>query len=339
MMIDIKDIVSAISKNTLEDTKFYPTEIPLTEYFPESTKEEQEEATEVQISETEKVNFIPLESSYPFEYQVIAIDSTSFVLGYVHDGIVGATRASLIIKPANQTQQHLELYGPFLTVITNQIKDTIYNNLFKIVYGKEADSQAPALYKMLDRIRNLLERYLQFEVVKKYKDSLVLFDGSLIGGTVANPKFFVEKILKYAVNNRNSIVAISKFTNLTLKQSKKSILSLLDGIYHRCCVENIKNMISQNKDRYLGDIYVAKLTPFGEPFRIDIDPNSPIQHSKLLKMLSGLAGDYGYPEELKLAHSTCILSSIEIIELQAAAVALYGLNVKEDLRKKIFPFG
>jgi hypothetical protein len=50
-----------------------------------------------------------------------------------------------------------------------------------------------------------------------------------------------------------------------------------------------------------------------------------------------LAGDYGYPEELKLAHMTCVLSSIEIIELQSAAIMLHGLSMKEELRPKIFP--
>jgi len=82
---------------------------------------------------------------------------------------------------------------------------------------------------------------------------------------------------------------------------------------------------------------VAKLTPLGEPFRIDIPPNAPNSHEYILNRVAGLAGDYGYPEELKLAHIRCVLSSIEFIELQAAAISLHGLSIKEELRCKIFP--
>jgi hypothetical protein len=56
-------------------------------------------------------------------------------------------------------------------------------------------------------------------------------------------------------------------------------------------------------------------------------------------MVAGLAGDYGYPEELKLAHSTCVHSSVEIMELQAVAIKDYNLQIKESLRSKLFPFG
>jgi hypothetical protein len=47
----------------------------------------------------------------------------------------------------------------------------------------------------------------------------MLLDGSLIGGTVANPGSFVKKIINNAAKNGNSIAAISKSTGLVLQRS------------------------------------------------------------------------------------------------------------------------
>jgi hypothetical protein len=57
--------------------------------------------------------------SYPIEMQIIAIDSTSFVLGEIPDGIVRAIRLSVIVKPKDCTQARLESDGPFLAAGLN----------------------------------------------------------------------------------------------------------------------------------------------------------------------------------------------------------------------------
>jgi hypothetical protein len=173
--------------------------------------------------------------------------------------------------------------------------------------------------------------------VQNSRDSLILLDGSLIGGTIGDPMFVLRKILSDATANGNTLVAISKSTGLTLQRTMRNILSLLDGVQGPCYIGNIKKHITQDIDRYFGEIYVAKLTTLGEPFRIDIPKDSPVPHDEVFAQVAGLAGDYGYPEELRLAHMTCVLSSIEILELQAAAIALHGLSMKEELRAKIFP--
>lgn len=192
---------------------------------------------------------------------------------------------------------------------------------------------------MIDRARSFLEKVLQLEAAKTYTDSLLLFDGSLISGTVDSPKRFVSEVLDSAAAHGNDIAAISKRTGLSLEPTKRSILSVLEGIFGPCYAE-VKPYISQKKERYLGNIYVGKFTLHGEPFRVDIPNNSPSKHISILSQLSGLAGDYGYPEELKMAHVLCVHSSIEVLELQSAATRIYGMEIKEDIRKKIFgPFG
>jgi len=338
-MIEIDPVVSALSGKLPEGLTFQPSDVNLREYFVSKEKGEAEEGDEAIVREEwwSETECKPLTPTYPTETTVVAIDSTSFTLGYIPDGLVGVVRASIVIKPAGQNRHKLERYGPYLVPITDQEKDVLYRNLYKTVYGESTKSVAPDLSKTLERTRNLIERHIEFQVARTYRDSLILLDGSLIGGTVANPRFFLKKIIDHAAGNKNLIAAISKSTRLTLQHSRRNILSLLEGISGPCYVEGVKHHISQEQDKYLGDIYVARLTPRGEPFRIDLPENAPAPHKEMLNAISGLAGDYGYPEELKLAHMTCVLSAIEILELQAAAITLHGLIMKEEIRPKIFP--
>lgn len=331
-------VVSTLCRRLPGGTAFQPSDINLTDYFVAPTEEEEEDLGLVEMEEWgESAEVTPLNPRYPLEANVVAIDSTSLTLGYIPDGIIGGIRASVIIKPPGTAARRLERYGPYLIPITNQNKEAIYRALSMAVYGQETRSYAPDCIKTLDRVRNLLERHIQFEVAKGYEESLILLDGSLIGRTIADPTSFVKKIMDRAAGNRNPIVGVSKSTGLTLRHSLRSILSLLDGVRGPCYVGGVKDRISQNRDRYLGDIYVAKLTPLGEPFRIDIPPNTIVPHEDILGQVAGLAGDYGYPEELKLAHMMGVFSSLEVIELQAAAIGLHGLTTKEDLRRRIFP--
>ena len=337
-MFEVDNIVATICGEISRGQPFEPSSINLTDYFISSTKGDTEETFLVNVDQKEGMTktqaIVP---KYPIDRQVIAIDSTSITLGQIPDGLVGAIRASIITKPAGRTEHSLEKYGPYLIPVTNQNKEQLYQKTFKAVYGIETHAHAPDCSKTLDRIRNFLERYLQLRVTGSCIDSLILMDGSLIGGTVADPKSIMKNIVSNSNSRKNSLVAVSKSTGLTLRESQKNILSLLDDKQAPCYIGDIRDRITQQKERYLGSIYVARLAPLGEPFRIDIPPKTPTSHSEIFNEVAGLAEEDGYPEELRLAHMTCVHSSIEIIELQSAAITLHGLTLKEELRRRIFP--
>ena len=338
-MIEIGNLESALTGRIPRGEAFHPSEIGLDECVGSSQRDDVSDSSETTVREEWQKEARPLTPKYPTESTVVAIDSTGFILGYMSDGLVGTLRASVVTKPAGESRHKLELYGPYLIAVTNANKESIYQNLYRTVYGEPILSPVPDLANIVDRMRNIFERHIELEVAKRSRNSLILLDGSLIGGTVANPGSFVKNIINNAAGNGNSIAAISKSTGLVLQRSRRSILSLLDGVAGPCYAGSIRNHLEQNPERYFGDIYVARLTPCGEPFRIDLPDNAPEPHIELLNALSGLAGDYGYPEELKLAHMTCVLSGIEVLELQAAAIALHGLVTKEeaDIRPRLFP--
>ena len=338
-MIDTNPLVSALNGRISRGSSFRPSEVDLSTPFVQTDKGNGEDQREAWINEEWQKKIEYLTPKFPTELNVTAIDATELVLGYIPDGFVAAIRGSLVSKTPNENTHHLERHGPYLVAITSENKDELFQTLHRRVYGVAASSPAPSLEKTLDRVRNLFERYLQLEVAKRAHEGLILLDGSLIGGTVDSPLFFVRKIIDTATENTNCIAAFSKSTELTLEPSRRNILSLLEGIPGPCSVGDIRNQIRHGSDRYLGQVYVTRLTANGEPFRIDLPENTAKPHDEILNALAGLAGDYGYPEELKLAHMTCVFSAIEVLELQAAAIALHGLVMKEeaDIRPKIFP--
>jgi hypothetical protein len=336
-MFDVSDIVQAMRGQTPKERTFEPTDVQLSDSTLSADKATEDAAGFVSLRAGSELPINPIDPSFPLARPVVAIDSTSVVLGYVPEGLVGAIRASVIIKPKDKTMHAMERYGPYLAVITNYDKDELYADACELVYGEPTYAKAPDTRKTLDRLRNLLERYLQFQVVKSYNDALLLIDGSLMAGAVADPMFVVKDLVHDAARNDNAVVALSKSTTLTLKENHLSILSLLDGVPGACYVGDLREHLTQDQKRYVGNVYVGRLTPGGEAFRFDIPESASVTHGSLFSMLAGLSGEHGYPEELKLAHMTCVLSSISMIELQAAAINLHGLKMKENVRRKLFP--
>ena len=337
-MLNMEKIISIFEKPG-ETKNFTPTEVDLSDPFIPAHKDQEDILDTVSIpSGTLKLNKI--DTNVPFSKTVVAIDSTAFTLGTVQDGIIGATRISVIIRKKGQVDHIMDRYGPYIFMITNQNKQSIYQQLFEAVYGSPTNaSLTPETQKMIDRVRNLMERLVQLETIRSYQDSLILLDGSLIGNTIANPAYHIDRMMNESYKNGNGLAAISKFTNLTLGANGRSILSLYENQVAPGFMGPINNFVDGNNSRYMGEIYVSKLTKSGEIFRIDIPSTLPIPPQKIFESLSSISSDYGYPEELKLAHSTSIFSSIEILELQAAAINEFGMEIQEDLRKKLFaPF-
>lgn len=338
-MLELSKIIKTFT-NPGDERNFQPADVDLQNAFASESKESDEIPAYLDISKkTPNVNLI--KPVFPSDKTVVAVDSTGFRLGVTKDGIVGSVRVSVIYRKPNSDENYLDRYGPYIFMIDNQNKEEIYQDLFEKVYRQKPKGplHPPESFQMLDRIRNLFERYIQMEVIKSNKESIILLDGSLIGGTVDSPLFVVSGMIEEAYKNRNGLIAISKFTNLTLRNNGRSILSLCDNDVKATFRGPLNGMIEGEQSRYLGGIYVAKLSPSGEPFRVDIPPMSYIPIEELFQNLSGLVGYYGYPEELKLAHSTGVYSSIEILELQAAAINQFNMKIEENLRKKLFaPF-
>jgi hypothetical protein len=262
-MFDVNDIVATICREIPNNLLFELTDVQLSDIVVAPTTANEEPPRIVSVDETALLPIASFHPRFPLDQRVVAIDSTSVVLGYVPEGLVGAIRASVILKPNGTTHHQMQRYGPYLVAVTNYNKDTLYASMCKLVYGKALPARAPDCRKTLDRLRNLLERYLQFQVVNAYADALVLIDGSLMAGAVADPMFVIKNLIQDAHRKRNTIVALSKSTTLTLRENQLSVFSLIDSVAGVCYLGDLRERLSQQQERYMGCIYVGRLTPQG----------------------------------------------------------------------------
>jgi len=302
----------------------------------QSSEEEEEELPLVESCDLTPTSLQVL----PPNRRIIALDGTSLTLGYRKDAVIGAIRASLVVSHPEEKDFRIHNYGPYLLHYTNQNRHENYRKIRSEVFPFGSSSYTPSLDAIIDRTRNLLEKKLHLKIVEDYPDSLLLFDGSLTIDPIDNPKSHLKHLQETAISNGSDIVSISKQTILTLRGVERSILSPLEGVSGPCCCD-VKPYLSSPRSRYEPfRVFTAKLSRNGEAVRVDIPLHSSREPEELLGEAAGLAGAFGYPEELRIAHIACIFSSLETLELQATAMKKHNLKMGEEIRRKIFgPWG
>jgi hypothetical protein len=127
-MFDVKDLVAELCKQEPKQFSFEPTDVQLSDLTAPAAKayEEPQRFVIINAKNAPKVNsFAP---QFPLDCDVIAVDSTGVVLGHIPEGLVGAIRASVIIKPKGEKRYRKDQYGAYLVVITNYNKDDLYTN-------------------------------------------------------------------------------------------------------------------------------------------------------------------------------------------------------------------
>ena len=278
--------------------------------------------------------------SVPTERPVVAVDTSTIKLGELQDGILCGLRGAIVILEAKR-YRYLR-HGPFVFSLgcNTPVASKSLENL-----GLPPFSGEPNVDSLLKRVRNMLERWLQFNISASVKNAFVLIDGSLTAGTPDNPCRELERILEVARRSGNSMVAISKKTKLRIKN--EALTNLLEHESNPCLLDvdsEITGQFPPYPVRFLGRVFVAKLARFGFPFRIDIDRQ--ISHSGAVTELSQLAGtdivDQGYPETLRMAHVMSTFTAMDVLAMQAFAEAQFGLEMipKLALRHSLFgPFG
>jgi hypothetical protein len=271
---------------------------------------------------------------------VAAIDTSTIKLGELEDGVLCALRGAVVILEAGHYRY--VRYGPFVFSLTYN-KPVALKSLQDL--GLPPFSGEPNVDGLLKRVRNILERWLQFNISSSVKDAFILVDGSLTAGTPDNPSRELERILEIARRSGSSMIAISKKTKLRIKNE---VLTRLLEHESNACVLDVDDEVTEQFPpfpvRFLGRVFVAKLARFGLPFRIDVDRR--ISSFDAVSEFSQLAGtdivDQGYPETLRMAHVLSTFTATDVLAMQAFAEAQFGLRMtpKVMLRHALFgPFG
>lgn len=301
----------------------------------EFDKVEEREAEEVlTVSELEKGS--PLEG-LPEGLPLVAVDSSSLHLGETDEGLAVAIRVSIVKQLGNDVTT--EKFGPFVAHLTPRNTHAIYNNL-RASLGETKEAQVPALFKMPDRIRNLVERIAQRYACDLVSGGIILLDGALTR-SMDTPKEIFETIFEAAQLNNNSIVAISKHTRLWLTSGKR-LIDVFKDVETPTLVEIPFDLIKTKVTDLLGSVHVVKFTPDGFTFRVDVRALAGDCCKKIRIVKASTNFRYGYPELLCRAHINAFFTPVEGISLQGMFVERHGLEVLPsfDLRTYVFgPFG
>ncbi|KPV65580.1 MAG: NurA domain protein [Candidatus Bathyarchaeota archaeon BA1] len=271
---------------------------------------------------------------------IVAIDVSSIKIGETETGILCAVRGAIVWKEGSQ-YRYLRL-GPFPFHVTEENKREIYNLLRRYYFDASKEVNAPSLIHMQARIGNLLERWIQMGICSSSQGSIILWDGSLTAGTVDSPVNVVSQLLEMARGRLNTILAFSKMTRLRLLGHR--LTDLLWKCQPPCLLEIDGFSIPSGPVRFLGNIYVARLSEGSCSFRLDIDRRVPKEQG--MEAMQRLLGNdlitQSYPETLRLAHIYSTFTANEVIGIQRFIAQQCGLKIvtRPNVRRLLFgPFG
>lgn len=327
--------LSASSMTELGTAGFESREIPLLQLGVEEIIPN-ERTDLITISDSlnlRKIPVKPLLNSAP----VVAVDVSTASVGETVKGELFAIRGGLAWL-VGDAYNYLRV-GPLLFHLAKNEYQPFEDSLRG--YG----GLSPLANRVLGRLRNRLERWLQRVVSATFESAIVLLDGSLTAGTPDNPSKILKMILSTARDHGNTVLAISKDTKLAVSGFKAT--EFVRGLTPPCLLD-IDTEVTKQFPGYpvqlLGRIYVSKLSPHGFAFRLDVDRE--LSCGAAVEAVQRLLGrellHQGYPETLRLAHIFSAFTGNEVIGIQRFLTKRYGLRFspKLSLRKALFgPFG
>jgi hypothetical protein len=270
---------------------------------------------------------------------VVACDASSVKIGETENGMIFAIRAVAVWR--QQSKILYTRWGPLLFHVPNSEDIGQYREDESRAFG----GLSLKTLRVLTRLRNHVERWVQEVLSESLKDGILLIDGSLTAGTPDNPAARVNKILATARQNNSIVIGISKATQLTV--GGRNILALTNDkdTPHQIDISSlVESEYPPYPVRFLGRVYVAKLSSDGFLFRTDIDRESSQEEAQ--QALERLAGTdvlfHGYPETLRIAHIFSTFTANEILAVQRFVASNHHITLQSrpSLRRSLFgPFG
>jgi len=276
------------------------------------------------------------------ETLIAAVDTSTIKIGETATGTIVAIRGAITWRQ-NRTYKYTRL-GPFIFHITDENKNTVYNTLehayFNTTYGSMHQA-TPNIMQMPMRLASLLERWIQTMLAKTVNQGIILFDGSLISGTVETPTQRLKEILGYARRNSSTVLAFSKATMLRangiliteqLPNHEPPYLLETTGVHFKPPIT------------LQGDVYVARLNKTKFAFRLDIDKETPAKQriEAVQKLLGNDLYKQSYPETLRLSHILCTFTANEVLAIKHFITHKHGIQIvnRPDIHRLLFgPFG
>jgi NurA domain len=254
---------------------------------------------------------------------IYAIDSSSVRLGDTDDGSIYAVKCGIATASDCHALHHYKI-GPIIFYVNDDTvrESELDHKLANIVLSDHESA------KRLTRVRT--ERSIQCELSRIVNNSIILVDGSLIASPLESSQHSIKKIVEYCCANKNSLIGITKKTNLN---NIKSICSFLTEYRSPAYMDlvHMKGLIGDP----IGNNTLVKFGENDSPIlRVDIvDPEKKIDIA-FGKLLGNDSVSLGYPESLRLAHHISTFNRTEIECLKGHLLSEYRLQVvpPDDIR-------
>ncbi len=243
---------------------------------------------------------IPVKEGRP----VASVDSTCVLVGETSEGALYAARTAIGISFEGSLRRFFRL-GPILVYASGSglagLKSHISSPEFAILLSDHAVAERV--------IRNTIERRVIEALMASEEDAVVMADGSL-----KHPMGQFAGSLPKSANAGNTLVGFSKSSNLIFSERAVSSLSRSEGaVFHKVDDGPLKTVL-------------AKFTPDGLVFRLDVAEGVEPVEKTLGRILWNDAFASGYPDSLKVAHHLSVFSHAEDQALKAYVTRRFKLR-------------
>jgi hypothetical protein len=272
----------------------------------------------------------------PARTPIVAVDVASMTIGETEEGTLLATRGAIVWNIASH-YRYLRL-GPFPYHLTET-----HQNEFRTVLPENRRGSFPQEYVLPNilyaqaKLTALLERWIQGFANQVFRNSLILWDGSLTASSIGTPPEALRRLLEDAKDGHNMVLAFSKMTRVLMHGTR---ITDLVRQQPSPCLLKVKKPSFPSSLILFGGIYVTKLAKGGLAFRMDVDSNLSDEQAVdgVQKLLGNDLVLQGYPETLRLAHILSTFTANEVIGLQRYIAKERDLKIviRPNIRRLLF---
>ncbi len=275
----------------------------------------------------EAKNFAP----NPRERQIIAIDSSSALIGETDDGSIYAGRVAIVSTSKDRVRSHCRA-GPFIFYINQKSLSRELDTKLprKVLKAILSDSSIAERF-----IRIRLERSAQIQIARTNSDTLILVDGSLRSSVLETGALCLHELERSAEDNFNQLLGFSKSSSLKFVCNAAGILQAggRSGTFFDI-TDTLRVFVQGLESRVL----VAKFSQNSHVFRLDLSRSNAEEDSQILADLKYNDVFFrGYPETLRLAHHLSVFDAFTVSSTRSFLSKKFGLIriASDDLRATI----
>ena len=244
---------------------------------------------------------------------IASVDSSCISIGETEEGALYAVKSGVSIYNNGKPKAY-HIYGPYVVYVDEQAVRQVYRD------NPLREKLVKLVTLEYEYAKNLVRVVIEREVLKYMSTTLnsdiILCDGSLKSSMFEVEGYSLKEIMKFARENGNTIVGVSKSSKLKFVRKVANYLEILNYAPVKVDVHHVvDNMLSKLE----GHIFVVKFKKHGYAFRVDIPYDSVFDVDTFLgKILNNDGFRHGYPESLIMAHSISIFNNVEQVSIKSA---------------------